>query len=101
MGTLMKTTVELSDDLLARSRRLAQREGTTLRALIEDGLRLALKARGDSARRKKPFKMLTCGGGLTEEAKRIGWANFVNETYREREDQMIAAWHRTKTDDRS
>ncbi len=41
----MKTTIEISDELLARSRRVATKEGITLRALVEDGLRLALKAR--------------------------------------------------------
>lgn len=35
----MKTTVEISDPLLARARKLAARRGTTVRALIEEGLR--------------------------------------------------------------
>jgi hypothetical protein len=33
----MKTTVEISDPLLAEARKLANREGITLRALIERG----------------------------------------------------------------
>jgi hypothetical protein len=33
----MKTTVEISEDLFARTREIAQREGTTLRNLIEAG----------------------------------------------------------------
>lgn len=41
----MKTTVEISEDLFARSREVAKREGTTLRNLIEEGLRAALARR--------------------------------------------------------
>jgi hypothetical protein len=40
MVTHMKTTVEISDGLLDEARRLAAREATTVRALIEAGLRL-------------------------------------------------------------
>lgn len=81
----MKTTVEISDDLLARSRRLARREGTTLRTLIEDGLRLALKSRGSPARRK-PFRMITVhGDGLTEEYQRKGLQQAIYDTYADRD----------------
>lgn len=38
----MRTTVRLPEDLLARAKRRAQREGTTLTALITEGLRMAL-----------------------------------------------------------
>lgn len=41
----MKTSVEISDVLLAEAKRLAARERTTLRALIEEGLRRSLKER--------------------------------------------------------
>lgn len=43
--THMKTTIEISDDVLLRARQLAQREGTTIRALAEEGLRLVLERR--------------------------------------------------------
>jgi hypothetical protein len=39
----MKTTVDLSDQLAAEAKELARREGTTLRALIERGLRWVLR----------------------------------------------------------
>jgi predicted transcriptional regulator len=41
----MKTTLDLDDDLLARAKALAAREGRSLTALIEDGLRLRLRSR--------------------------------------------------------
>lgn len=44
----MKTTIELSDALLAEVRSLAEQEHTTLRALIEEGLRTVV------ARKKRP-----------------------------------------------
>ncbi|CAN5845966.1 hypothetical protein BH23ACT4_BH23ACT4_11280 [soil metagenome] len=38
----MKTTVDIADDLLARAKRLAASRGTTLRDVIERGLRREL-----------------------------------------------------------
>ena len=42
MGTRMKTTIELSDPLSQSAKQLAQQSQTTLRALIEEGLRRVL-----------------------------------------------------------
>jgi hypothetical protein len=42
----MKTTVEIADDLLRKAKKVANAERTTLRALIEEGLRLILASRG-------------------------------------------------------
>lgn len=53
MVSRMKTTVEIAAPLLAEAKRVARREGTTLRALLEEGLRQALTAR----RRRNPFKL--------------------------------------------
>ena len=39
----MKTTIDISDDLALQAKELAKREGTTLRAVIEQGLRLKLE----------------------------------------------------------
>lgn len=49
----MKTTVEIPDQLLNEARRLAGREGTTLRALIEEGLRRIVGER----KRTGPFRL--------------------------------------------
>ena len=49
----MKTTVEVSSALLSRAKAVASREHTTLRALIEEGLRRLL----DSRRARGPFRL--------------------------------------------
>lgn len=55
MGILMKTTIEVSDALFASAKRLAQQRQTTMRALVEDGLRRVLS---DSQAKIKPaFKL--------------------------------------------
>jgi len=43
MASHMKTTIELSDALLAEAKRLAEERGTTLRAVFEAGLRRELR----------------------------------------------------------
>ncbi len=44
----MKTTVEITDDLLRRAKQVAAEEGSTLRALVEAGLRDQLDRRSRS-----------------------------------------------------
>ena len=51
----MKTTIEVSDALFKSAKQLAQRNQTTMRALIEDGLRRVLN---DQQTKAKPaFKL--------------------------------------------
>jgi hypothetical protein len=38
----MKTTIQISDSLFKEARKVAQQERTTLRALVEEGLRKAV-----------------------------------------------------------
>jgi Bacterial antitoxin of type II TA system, VapB len=71
----MKTTIEISDPLFAKAKALAQRDNTTLRQLVEQGLQQILRER---SAKKKPFKLRdgsVNGGRLTPEAiSRGGWA---------------------------
>ena len=46
----MKTTVDIADELYERARREARRSGRPVRALIEEGLRLALRAEHERAK---------------------------------------------------
>ena len=80
MGSHMKTTIEISDDLLTRARREARRRGTTLRAIVDEALRERLAARdGDAFRlRKHPFK----GQGVQADVAEGQWPTVRDLIYR-------------------
>jgi len=59
----MKTTVELPDDLFVSAKKAAAERRTTLRDLIERGLRRELAAPPASERRKR-IQWVTVDGGL-------------------------------------
>jgi len=86
MGTHMKTTLDVSDPLLEEAKAFAAREGTTLRALVEEGLRAVL------ARKKvdRPFRLRDAsfkGRGLHPDfAARGGWAKLREAAYDEESD---------------
>ena len=81
--THMKTTIELPDNLLERSKAIARRENSTLKALIEEGLRLALQAR--SRKRAATFLVQPFeGDGLSSEFAGAGWEKIRDEIYRDR-----------------
>jgi len=76
----MKTTVDIADDLLKRSQQLAKREGSTLRAVLEEGLRLVLKDRRTPGSR--PFRFPTFGkGGLNAEFGDADWEKIRTTIY--------------------
>jgi hypothetical protein len=56
MGTHMKTTLDISDPLFNSAKALAQQSHTTLRALVEEGLRRVLS---DGPAKVKPAFKLT------------------------------------------
>jgi len=79
----MKTIIEVQDDLLERSKRVARQEGTTLRAIIDEGLQLALRARAQ--KRRQPFSLKPfAGDGLNTEFQSAGWVRIRDEIYRDR-----------------
>jgi hypothetical protein len=76
----MKTTVEIAEDLFLRTREVAQREGTTLRALIEEGLQAALARREEKAPYQWPD--LSVGGeGLVPEIEEGSWESLGDLIY--------------------
>ena len=50
----MKTTLDIQDPLLEQVRKIAARDGETLRSLVEQGLRKVVAERSAKA---KPFKL--------------------------------------------
>jgi hypothetical protein len=83
MGTHMKITVDISDPLLERAKRLASDRGSTLREVIEAGLRRLL----EEERSAKPFVLrdlrVTCSG-LQAEFQLASWEQIRDAAYRGR-----------------
>ena len=82
MGShIVKTTIEIADDLFERAQGLARKEKTTFRALTEQGLRMVLA--GKSAGRKKLPPLITVRGrGLSGQFKKADWEKLRDEIYR-------------------
>ena len=66
--THMKTTIELPDDLFVAAKRRAAEDRTTLRALVERGLRAQLRRQRAGGRRvaKPAIAWVTADGGLPD-----------------------------------
>ena len=79
--THMKTTVELSDELLGRARQAAKSQGRSLRDLIEEGLRHSLRAPPKVPRAKIRFPTFR-GTGFTESFEAADWSQIRDEIYR-------------------
>lgn len=76
----MKTTLDISDPLLREARRIAAREGTTLRELVEQGLRQVVAER----KRKRSFRLRKAsfgGRGLRAELAGEGWEKLRDLAY--------------------
>jgi len=76
----MKTTVEITEELFTRTREVAQREGTTMRTLIEEGLRAALARREQKTSYQWP-DLSVCGEGLTPDIEEGSWEPLRDRIY--------------------
>jgi Arc/MetJ family transcription regulator len=79
----MKTTIEISDSLLEEAKRLAAKEGTTVRTYVEQGLRRVVaerKSRGVFRLRKASFK----GKGLQPGVDGATWEQIREKIYQGR-----------------
>ena len=76
----MKTTIEISNGLLDEARKVASREGTTLRVLVEAGLRKEVRER----RQRKAFRLKRAsfrGRGLRPELAGAKWEQIRELAY--------------------
>ncbi len=76
----MKTTLDIADPLLREAKHLAAREGTTLRALVEQGLRHVVTVK----KQKRGFRLRKAsfrGRGLRPELADAGWERIRDLAY--------------------
>jgi hypothetical protein len=76
----MKTTVEIQDGLLKAARKVAAEEDTTVRALIEEGLRRVVEQRQSSSRVR--LSVASVGhGGLHSDIREGSWEQIRDLVY--------------------
>jgi len=76
----MKTTIDINAELLELARRTAAMEHTTVKSLVEDGLRRVIESRGAPPAfrlRKASFR----GRGLRKELEGKGWEKIRDAAY--------------------
>lgn len=76
----MKTTIEIADPLLRKARRVAAREGVTLRALVERGLSRVVS----ETKAPIPFKLRRAtfkGKGLQADFRNASWEALREAAY--------------------
>jgi hypothetical protein len=76
----MKTTLDISDPLLREAQKMAARKGTTLRSLVEQGLRQVIA----DGKRRRAFRLRNAsfkGRGLRPELRDAGWDRLRDAAY--------------------
>lgn len=81
MGTrIMKTTIDITDDLVVKAKELAAKRGSTLRAIIEQGIRMTLEDEKDFEEFQLPDKSVQ-GNGLQREFRNKSWSDLREAAY--------------------
>ena len=84
----MKTTLDIADALLIEVKTIARRDGTTMRVLVEEGLRTILASR---KKPPKPFKLRDGSVGregdvgLTPEVMALGGMSALRDLVNDRD----------------
>ena len=76
----MRTSIDLSDALFRRAKRVANKRQTTLKNLVEDGLRKVL----DEDKPERKFQLLDASfgdGGLVEGLSETNWEKIRGLSY--------------------
>ena len=79
---IMKTTLDIRDELLLRAKKLSKHTGRPLRAVVEDGLRLVLAR--ESELREERYKLPDCAKGdpdLPDPLETLSWQDLRAEIY--------------------
>lgn len=80
MGTHMKTTIEISDDLMKKAKALAAKRHITLRAVIERGIRTTLQEERKAELFSLPDRSVD-GNGLQEGFRDKPWSDVRHAAY--------------------
>jgi hypothetical protein len=78
----MKTTIHIPDSLFEEARKVARQERTTLRALVEEGLRKVVTERRGKG--PEPFKLRKAtfrGQGLQPHLAGVSWDQILDVSY--------------------
>lgn len=76
----MKTTIDIADDLLLRSKQVSRERGVTLRELFSEGLECAI-GRWSAARATRVKAVTFKGRGLAPEFRRAPWGAIRDAAY--------------------
>lgn len=77
---IVKTTIDIANDLGVRARELAAKRGTTFRAVVEEGLRMALEGDRVETQYRLPDKSVR-GRGLHREFQTKPWSDILEASY--------------------
>lgn len=84
MGSNMKTTVDIPDDLLKEAKAVAATEQVTLRSLVEEGLRWVLSRRRRQTERFVLREAAVSGKGARDGIDEGNWEQMRDRIYRGR-----------------
>jgi len=76
----MKTTIDIANDLAVRAKELAAKRCTTLRAVVEEGLRMVLEGDRVEMQYRLPDKSVQARG-LQREFQAKPWSDILEASY--------------------
>jgi hypothetical protein len=75
----MKTTIDVSDALFQSAKRIAQKNNTTMRALVEEGLRRVIGEHSQQLKKAFTLKDMRVSGGVVLIANPSHWRELEDE----------------------
>ncbi len=81
MVSSMKTTIDIAESLLAESKLVAEREHTTLRELVQEGLRKVVQERKSASQPYRLPAVVFGGGGFQAEFADGDWSRIRDAIY--------------------